>query len=70
LRFPGIITPVIPLRKIIIKYFYEKFNLRADSLAGLTARTIQRGCDHLNGVVFLDHNHPLEKNCTLESLKK
>lgn len=50
----GLFALVPRYKKIRLRYYNEKGNLREDYFEGLAAHVIQHEVDHLNGVLFVD----------------
>ena len=67
---PGIFEDVIRPDKIEVRYRNENFDIREETLDGLTARIFQHEYDHLQGILFIDRLSSLRKRMIKSKLKK
>jgi len=70
LSIPGLREDVNRNSQISVEYLDTKFNKQKEDIDGLYARVFQHEYDHLNGVLFIDHLSPLQKNIINRKLTK
>lgn len=66
---PGVFEDVIRPDKIEVRYRNENFDVREETLDGLTARIFQHEYDHLQGILFIDRLNSLRKRMIKSKLK-
>jgi peptide deformylase len=70
LSIPGIYENVVRPSSIHVRYLDASFNEVEETLYGIKARIFQHEYDHLEGILFVDHLHPLHKILIFHKLKK
>ena len=70
LSIPGVREDVSRKSKIKVSYFDDKFNSYNEDIDGVYARVFQHEYDHLNGILFIDHLSPLQKNILNKKLTR
>ena len=70
LSIPGLREDVNRQSKISVEYLDTDFVKQKEDIDGLYARVFQHEYDHLNGVLFIDHLSPLQKNIINRKLTK
>jgi len=69
LSLPQIFAPVKRSRKIVL----NAYNLAGEEvtweLEGMVARVVQHECDHLDGILFIDHLSPANKLAVKQALQ-
>lgn len=61
LSLPGLSEDVKRVEHIRLTYLDEDFNEHKEEISGFLARIIQHECDHLEGMVYIDHISPIRK---------
>jgi peptide deformylase len=61
LSIPTIREDVSRKETVLIEYYDENWNLKAETLKGLAARIVQHEYDHIEGVLFVDRLSPLRR---------
>lgn len=61
LSVPGIYEPVTRIEKIKINWVDENFTPHEETISGYLARVMQHECDHLDGILYIDHLSPIRK---------
>jgi len=70
LSVPNIHEKVARKNKIRIQYVDENFHPHDEVYEGLRARVIQHECDHLEGLLFVDHLSGIRKQMIRSKLNK
>ena len=70
LSIPGVREDVSRKSQIKVSYFDDKFNSYNEDIDGVYARVFQHEYDHLNGILFIDHLSPLQKNILNKKLTR
>ena len=70
LSIPGIREDVERKAVIKISYYDENWNFFEESYSGIAARIIQHEYDHIEGILFTDHLHPLKKRLMKRKLEE
>ncbi len=70
LSIPTIYENVIRPSSIRVRYLDASFEEIEETLHGIKARVFQHEYDHLEGILFIDHIHPLRKALLSYKLKK
>ncbi len=61
LSVPGVSENVTRHSKLHIKYYDENWQEHQEDIEGYLARVIQHECDHLDGILYIDHVSPIRK---------
>lgn len=61
LSFPGLSENVARTEKIRLKWLDENFTPHDEVISGFLARIVQHECDHLEGILYIDHISPIRK---------
>jgi len=61
ISIPGIRENVLRPTRIKVTYFDPEFNFKEETIEGIAARIVQHECDHLEGVLFIDHISMMRK---------
>lgn len=69
LSLPGLSEDVKRVENIRIKYLDENFAPHEETVQGFLARIIQHECDHLDGMVYIDHISPIRKQLIRNKLR-
>jgi len=70
LSIPDIHEEVFRPDVVVVKYLDRDFSAQTFECSGMLARVIQHECDHLDGVLFLDHITPLRRRLLKRRLKE
>lgn len=70
LSFPGLFLEVTRPSEVVCRYIDLDGQVRTVRAEGLFARAILHENDHLNGVLFIDHIEPAERELIAGKLKK
>lgn len=70
LSLPNVYVQIKRAAQITVEYQDEKGNPQTWTAEGLAARAIQHECDHLMGIVLLDHLSTLKKRIALKKINK
>jgi len=70
LSIPDIHEEVFRPDVVVVKYLDRDFSEHTFECSGMLARVIQHECDHLDGVLFLDHITPLRRRLLKRRLKE
>ncbi len=70
LSFPGLFVEVSRANEVVCRYTDLDGKQKVVRAEGLFARAIQHETDHLNGVLFIDHIDPVEREMLSGKLKK
>lgn len=70
LSIPGQWAEVKRPSKILLRYLNENSKRVEIEAEGMLARCLQHEVDHLNGILFIDHLHPLKKKIILNRVNK
>lgn len=70
LSLPEIYVEVLRSRSLLLEYIDDRGGSRRLEAEGLLARVIQHECDHLNGVMTVDHAGFLARRMIKGKLKK
>lgn len=68
LSLPGLSEDVKRVENIRVSYLDEDFQPREDVFTGFLARIVQHECDHLDGMVYIDHVSPIRKQLIRKKL--
>lgn len=69
LSLPGIHENVSRIEKIRLEWDDENFNHHDEIIEGYLARVVQHECDHLEGMLFIDHISTIRKQLIRNKLK-
>lgn len=69
LSLPGLSEDVKRVEHIRLTYLDENFQPHEEELHGFTARVVQHECDHLEGVVYMDHVSTIRKQLNRGKLR-
>lgn len=61
LSLPGLSEDVKRIEKIRLNWLDENFEEHEEVIEGFLARIVQHECDHLEGMVYIDHISPIRK---------
>lgn len=61
LSLPGLSDNVKRVEHIRLRYLDENFEPHEEEISGFAARIVQHECDHLEGIVYMDHVSPIRK---------
>lgn len=61
LSLPGLSENVKRVEHIRLRYLDENFEPHEEEVSGFAARIVQHECDHLEGIVYMDHVSPIRK---------
>lgn len=61
LSLPGLSEDVKRIEKIRLNWLDENFVEHEEIISGFLARIVQHECDHLEGMVYIDHISPIRK---------
>lgn len=61
LSLPGLSEDVRRTECIRLNWLDEDFNEHEETITGFLARIVQHECDHLEGMVYIDHISPIRK---------
>lgn len=61
LSLPGLSEDVKRIEKIRLNWLDENFEEHEEIIEGFLARIVQHECDHLEGMVYIDHISPIRK---------
>lgn len=61
LSLPGLSEDVKRIEKIRLNWLDENFQEHEEIITGFLARIVQHECDHLEGMVYIDHISPIRK---------
>lgn len=61
LSLPGLSENVTRTEHIRLKWVDEQFQPHEEEIAGFLARIVQHECDHLEGMLYIDHVSPIRK---------
>lgn len=61
LSLPGLSEDVKRIEKIRLNWLDENFVEHEEEISGFLARIVQHECDHLEGMVYIDHISPIRK---------
>lgn len=61
LSLPGLSEEVKRVEKIRLNWLDENFQEHEEEISGFLARIVQHECDHLEGMVYIDHISPIRK---------
>ena len=70
LSFPGLQALIKRYESIRVKYYDTEGVIKLENFHGFTARIIQHGIDHLNGMLMIDRMHRLEKERYIKKQKR
>ena len=70
LSIPGVREDISRKSQVKVSYLDDKFNSYNEDIDGVYARVFQHEYDHLNGVLFIDHLSPLQKNIITKKLTR
>lgn len=70
LSLPEVYVKIKRAAQITVEYQDEKGHPQTWTAEGLAARAIQHECDHLKGIVLLDHLSRLKKQIALKKINK
>lgn len=69
LSFPGLFFRVNRLKDITVSYQDENGDFQTKEFSDISARVIQHEIEHLNGKVFVDNLHEIQRNQALKKYK-
>ena len=69
LSLPGISENVPRVEHIRLSWLDEDFKPHTEEISGFLARIVQHVCDHLEGMMFIDHISPIRKQLIKGKLK-
>lgn len=61
LSLPGLSEKVKRVEHILLKWVDEDFQPHEEEISGFLARIVQHECDHLEGLLYIDHIAPMRK---------
>lgn len=61
LSLPGLSENVTRVEHINLKWLDEELNRHEEEISGFLARIVQHECDHLEGMLYIDHISPIRK---------
>lgn len=61
LSLPGLSENVSRVEHIRLKWVDENFVAHEEEISGFLARIVQHECDHLEGMLYIDHISPIRK---------
>ncbi len=61
LSLPGLSENVNRTEYIRLTWLDEEFKLHTEEISGFLARIVQHECDHLEGMMYIDHISPIRK---------
>ena len=61
LSLPGLSENVPRVEHIRLRWVDENFQPHEEEISGFLARIVQHECDHLEGVLYIDHISPIRK---------
>lgn len=61
LSLPGLSEDVKRIEHIRLSYLDENFTPHEEEISGYLARIVQHECDHLEGMLYIDHISPIRK---------
>jgi len=70
LSLPGISESVPRVEHIRLSWLDENFQARTEEISGFLARIVQHECDHLEGMLFIDHISGIRKQLIKGKLAK
>ena len=69
LSLPGLSEDVKRVEHILLKYLDEDFQPHEEEISGFAARVVQHECDHLEGIVYMDHVSAIRKQLNRGKLR-
>lgn len=69
LSLPGISEDVKRVEHIRLRYLDENFQPHDEELSGFAARVVQHECDHLEGMLYIDHVSAIRKQLNRGKLR-
>ncbi len=69
LSLPGLSENVARVEHIKLKWVDEDFNAHEEEISGFLARIVQHECDHLEGILYMDHVSPIRKQLNKSKLR-
>lgn len=70
LSLPGMSENVPRVEHILLKWVDENFEPHSEEISGFLARIVQHECDHLEGMMYIDHTSPIRKQLMKGKLNK
>ena len=68
LSLPGLSEDVKRVEHIRLSYLDEDFQPHEEEISGFAARVVQHECDHLEGIVYMDHVSAIRKQLNRSNL--
>lgn len=69
LSLPGLSENVARVEHIRLRYQDEDLNPHEEEISGFLARIVQHECDHLEGMLYIDHISPIRKQLLRNKLR-
>ena len=69
LSLPGLSEDVKRVEHIRLSYLDEDFQPHEEEISGFAARVVQHECDHLEGIVYMDHVSAIRKQLNRNKLR-
>lgn len=69
LSLPGLSENVTRVENIRLKWVDENFTEHDEVISGFLARIVQHECDHLEGMLYIDHISPIRKQLIKTKLR-
>ncbi len=69
LSLPGLSEDVKRVEHIRLSYLDEDFQPHEEEISGFAARVVQHECDHLEGIVYMDHVSAIRKQLNRSKLR-
>lgn len=69
LSLPGLSEDVKRVEHIRLSYLDEDFQPHKEEINGFAARVVQHECDHLEGIVYMDHVSAIRKQLNRSKLR-
>lgn len=69
LSLPGLSENVNRTEHILLKWVDEDFIPHQEEISGFLARIVQHECDHLEGLLYIDHISPIRKQLIKAKLR-
>ena len=61
MSLPGLSEDVKRVEHVRLSWLDEDFQPHTEEISGFLARIVQHECDHLEGMVYIDHISPIRK---------
>jgi peptide deformylase len=69
LSLPGLSENVTRIEHIRLRYLDENLQPHDEELSGFLSRIVQHECDHLEGMLYIDHVSPIRKQLLRSKLR-